>query len=39
MYCYDASIITGGIWNDNPINQLKDMEPGYAMRENPHGGW
>ncbi len=38
-YCYDAPIITGGIWNDNLINQLKDMEPGYSMGENHHGGW
>ncbi len=39
MYCYDAPIITGGIWNDNAINQTNDLELAHAMRENPHGGW
>jgi len=39
MHCYDASITTGGIWNDHAINQLNDLEPAHAMRENPHGGW
>jgi len=39
MSCYDAPISTGGLWNDNAINQTKDMQLAHAMRENRHGGW